>query len=164
MRQARWRGWACGWLLLLAVGVSGSAASAEPSEGWSYALWQEMMSPFCPGRTLADCTSGHAESLRMWILVQESAGRTREDVEEELYERYGDVILAAPRAEGFGLTAYVVPVLLFGAGGLGILFLLRRFTSPLSAASPDTRESVVTEPSPGDAELESRVDEEMRSR
>ena len=32
-------------------------------------------------------------------------------VEEELYERYGDIILAAPRAEGFGTAAYAIPIL-----------------------------------------------------
>ena len=77
------------------------AASAEPV-GWAHALSRDMMSPVCPGRSLADCPSPQAESLRLWIVVQESTGRSRADVEAELYERYGDAIRGAPRAEGWG--------------------------------------------------------------
>ena len=90
--------------LFCVITLGAAPASAQP-EGWAYELSGEMMSPFCPGRTLADCPSPQADSLRMWILVQEAAGRSRPDVEEELYERYGDVILAAPRAEGIGIAA-----------------------------------------------------------
>jgi len=114
------------------------------------------MSPFCPGRTLADCPSPNAASLRMWIVVQAAAGRTRDDVEQELYSRYGDVIRSKPRAEGFGLAAYVVPIGAFAAGGLLVAAVLRRLkrgsaqpTAPTPAAAP------------ADPELERLVDEEL---
>ncbi len=110
------------------------------------------MSPFCPGRTLSECPSPQATSLRMWLIVQEAAGRGRAEVEAELYERYGDVILAAPRAEGFGITAYLIPVVagLMGAGLL-VLFLRRQTHAPAPVAAAG----------PVDAELERLVDEEL---
>ena len=138
-------------LVCLGLAFPAAAASGDP-EGWAYSLSNEMMSPFCPGRTLADCPSDNAESLRLWILVQESTGRARGDVEAELLERYGDVILAAPRPQGFGLAAYVIPVSVFVAGGLLVGIFLRRQT----AASDET---------PGveglDPVLAQRVDEEL---
>ena len=115
-------------------------ASAEP-EGWAHTLSREMMSPCCPGRSLADCPSPQAESLRLWIVVQESTGRSRADVEAELYERYGDAIRGAPRAEGSGICAYAIPVLAFAAGGVLVVAFLRRRTrgggGPVAAPALD---------------------------
>src|SRR5262249_46943456 len=108
---------ACAALLALAALMAFAAAAEEPaapadrgaSTRWAYDLANDLMSPFCPGRSLADCPSPDAASLRMWILVQAAAGRTRDDVEQELYARYGEVIRAAPKAEGWGLAAYWIP-------------------------------------------------------
>jgi len=141
--------------LLLAGLLVAPPAGAQESEGWAYDLSSEMMSPFCPGRTLSECPSDQADSLRMWILVQEAAGRSRADVEAELFERYGDAMLAAPRAEGFGLTAYVVPIAVFVAGGLFVAWVLRRWVS-----SRPGRASFGA-PRAADPELERLVDEEL---
>ena len=114
-------------LLAMCWLVAASATAAEP-EGWAYDLSNELMSPFCPGRTLSECPSPQADSLRMWLLVQESAGRGRDDVEAELLERYGDVILAAPRMEGVGIAAYAIPAVVFALGGAVVALFLRRQT------------------------------------
>jgi cytochrome c-type biogenesis protein CcmH/NrfF len=111
----------------------GAVAQETPApEGWAYEVAAELMSPFCPGRTLADCPSQAAKSLVMWLVVQEAAGRTRVEVEEELYERYGDVLRPAPEARGFGLTAYLIPIFSFGGGGLLLFAFLRRQTRKAS--------------------------------
>ena len=150
---------AAAFALICVLALGAAPASAQP-EGWAHDLSSEMMSPFCPGRTLADCPSPQADSLRMWILVQESAGRSRQDVEEELYERYGDVILAAPRAEGIGIAAYAVPVLAFLGGGGLIAWLLRRLTAR-AAADPEPKISAVPGESALESELERIVEEEL---
>ncbi len=136
---------------------AGATAEEPTPAGWAYDLSREAMSPFCPGRSLADCPSPQAESLRMWILVQEAAGRERADVEAELVERYGDSVRGAPRASGFGLAAYAIPVVAFAAGGGVLVVFLRR----------RTREG--TEPTPArapalDPELARIVDRELESR
>jgi cytochrome c-type biogenesis protein CcmH/NrfF len=142
-----------GALLVLALVVP---ASAEEPDGWAYRYFGEIMSPFCPGRTLAACTSPQAESLREWILVQEQQGRGLEDVHEELVGRYGDVILSAPRAQGFGVTAYLIPLLIFLAGGLLVGVFLWRQTR---AAAEHAAEAPPAEPL--DPEIERLIDEEL---
>jgi cytochrome c-type biogenesis protein CcmH/NrfF len=134
------------WLLLAGFGLALAALSVVPaaraSEGWAYQMAGELMSPFCPGRSVADCPSPQAQTLRMWLIVQESAGRSRADVEAELVSRYGETILGAPRARGFGLTAYTIPVAVAAAGALLLGWFLRRQTrarqlpsaQPVSAA------------------------------
>ncbi|MCH2409781.1 cytochrome c-type biogenesis protein CcmH [Myxococcota bacterium] len=85
------------------------------------------MSPYCPGRALSECPSSAAEELRLWIIQQENSGMSREFVESALFTRYGDILLQAPKAEGVGLIAYVVPGGLFVVIGLvGLVFILRR--------------------------------------
>jgi cytochrome c-type biogenesis protein CcmH/NrfF len=142
--------------LALASAAPAWAQAAEEPEGWAYRYFGEVMSPFCPGRTLAACTSGQAESLRMWIMVQEAAGRSRADVHSELLERHGDVILSAPRARGFGVTAYAIPAAIFLAGGLLVVVFLRRQTR---ASAERAAEAPPAEPL--DPEIERIIDEEL---
>jgi cytochrome c-type biogenesis protein CcmH/NrfF len=148
---------ACALLVVLAP-VAPASAAGEP-EGWSYTSWRELMSPFCPGRSLADCPSPQADSLRMWILTQEAAGRTRADVEDELYQQFGDVILAAPRAEGFGITAYAIPVVVFIGGGLLVGLFLWRQTRGRSEPPRDPVQATV----PLDPEMVERIERELSS-
>lgn len=156
--RARWAGpGLCLALVLLAIATAAPAdESPGAPRGWSYELWSELMSPFCPGRTLADCPSGDAESLRLWILVQEAAGRSRQDVQAELIERYGEVVLSAPRARGIGVAAYAIPVLAFLAGGALVVAFLRRQTRRAALESHAPAPSA-----PLDPELELRLDREL---
>ena len=141
-------------LALLAC-LASPAASAGAEDTWSAELGRDLMSPFCPGRTLTDCPSPQAQELRAWITEQERQGRPQAEVEEQLFRLYGDVILAAPRAEGWGLTAYGVPVAAFLAGGVVLAVFLRRQAAAARAA-PES-----APPAPGDPELERLVDEEL---
>lgn len=143
-------------LALLLLVLAANAGGEEPRP-WGYDLANELMSPFCPGRALAECPSPQATEMRSWILDQERAGRTREAVEEELYRLWGDQLRQAPRAEGFGLVAYVIPAsLIAGGGALVALFLRRQRGVAVEAEVPARRLA------PVDPELERLLDEELR--
>jgi cytochrome c-type biogenesis protein CcmH/NrfF len=145
-----------GMFAALLLGVSTATAAEEASavpEGWAYKLSHDLMSPFCPGRTLSACSSPQADDLRMWMIVQEASGRSREDVEAELFERYGDVLRPAPRATGFGLAAYAFPVIAFLAGGVIVAVFLRRQTRAVAKPKPSAH--------PIDPELERVIDREL---
>lgn len=144
-------------LLALVLLSSPAALAAAESEGWSYDLAHQLMSPYCPGRTLAECPSEKADTLRMWLHVQEASGRSEEDVTAELVERFGDRVLSAPRPEGFGLTAYVLPVVAFVVGGLLVWLFLRKQTREAAAAP----RAAALPGGPVDPELERMVDEEL---
>jgi cytochrome c-type biogenesis protein CcmH/NrfF len=136
-------------LIALLGFVAPIAASDAPE--WAHQLPNELMSPFCPGVTLAECTSSHAGSLKMWIVVQAAAGRGEDDIREELYERYGDQIRPTPKAEGIGIAAYVLPVVVFLAGGGLVTWFLRRSTRSARVGGPPTL--------PLDPEVERKLDE-----
>ena len=90
-------------------------------------------------------------ALELQIVVAASA----------LLERYGNGVLAAPKAEGFGLAAYVIPIGLFLTGGGLVVFVLRRFTSDQPAAQVPVAAAAAERLS--DAELERIVDDELAS-
>jgi cytochrome c-type biogenesis protein CcmH/NrfF len=142
-------------LLLLLVARTLPAQAADEKSGWSYQLSREVLSPYCPGRALSDCPSPQAAELREWIVEQEKAGVSKAEVEEELFRVFGDELRQAPRAEGMGLVAYLIPVAAFAAGGVLVALFLRRQRSmadrsePARAAAPDPA-------------LERLVEEELR--
>lgn len=111
--------------LALAAGAT-AADTPAAAEAWAYELAHELMSPYCPGRALAECPSPQADALRLWILEQARAGATQEEVEAQLLQSFGDQLLQAPRAEGVGLVAYVVPAVLVVAGAALLALFLRR--------------------------------------
>lgn len=56
-------------------------------------LSTDLMSPFCPGRTIAACPSSQARKLEERILAEAKSGKTREQIEQSLVEDYGSQII-----------------------------------------------------------------------
>jgi cytochrome c-type biogenesis protein CcmH/NrfF len=161
MKPARIRSALALAALGLVLALGSGAPPAQAAQGWAYDLANELMSPFCPGRSVADCPSPQAQTLRMWLIVQESAGRSRDDVEAELVARYGESILGAPRAKGIGLSAYLLPVAVAAAGAALLAWFLRRQTRGSAAARPAAS---LAASAPLDPELERLVDEKLAER
>lgn len=94
-------------------------------------LSNELMSPYCPGRTISACTSQGARQIESFILEEAEAGRSEAEIRQELYEQFG--------AEKLGSTHD--PVLVWGSVGLGLLaavaigFAARRWVAKRKAAA-----------------------------
>jgi cytochrome c-type biogenesis protein CcmH/NrfF len=107
-------------------------------------LFNKVMSPFCPGRTIANCPSPQAAELQVSIKEKLSEGESPEQIEAELYATFGDDIRAIPRARGFNLLAWVVPGLFFV---LGVFVVGRWLAGPkpaIAGASSVTEAGVET--------------------
>lgn len=169
-RSAAWiAGWSARWITalglalasapaLVAEAADGPAAPAASKSSWAYDLAGELMSPFCPGRTLASCPSPQAGELIQWIATQEAAGVSRDEVISMLVERHGEEILGAPPAKGITLWAYVFPVLGFVAfGGIAAVVLSRIVAVKTVAAGCEERP-------PASDELARIVDAELADR
>jgi cytochrome c-type biogenesis protein CcmH/NrfF len=140
-------------LALGAAAVAQPAGAPPPESEWGYALSNELMSPWCPGFALPDCSSRYAQDLRLWILEQERLGRSEEDVRGEILAKYGEKMLQAPRAAGRGILAYAIPAALILAGFAVLVAFLRKqgeSAAPAGAA-----------PAALDPTLLSRVDREL---
>lgn len=98
-----------------------------------------VMCPSC-GTTIDQSTSPAAERVRAYVRAGVDAGWTAEEIRDGLVEEYGgdESVLAAPRARGLGLVAWLVPagVVLVAVGvGIGALRRWRRQSSSTDAES-----------------------------
>jgi cytochrome c-type biogenesis protein CcmH len=77
------------------------------------------------GTPLNVSTSAVADQQRTFIAELIAEGRTKEEVKAALVAEYGPRVLGEPEDEGFGLAAWLTPILL-GAGGLALVVLTAR--------------------------------------
>jgi cytochrome c-type biogenesis protein CcmH len=116
------------------------------------------MSPFCPGRLIADCPSPRAAELREQIRERIAAGESADAIRSELYEKYGDYVRAAPAAQGFGLLVWVVPFVAVLAGAGVVVYWLRWRGTP---AAPVSESGPVLD-AESRARLEAKMEAELR--
>ena len=86
-----------------------------------------------------------ANQERAFITRQIAACKSKDEIKAALAAQYGDRVLAAPKAKGFGLAVYVVPVVAFllaaAAVALGARRWRRRRTRTSAPPPPDPRDS-----------------------
>lgn len=119
------------------------------------AIFETVLSPYCPGRTISNCPSPQADELRTTIKQQLASGRNPEDIKEDLYATFGDELRTIPRARGFGLLAWIVPGLAFLAGGWAIVVWMGRTRTPPHVSSEPSSVAI-------DAEIQARLDAELK--
>lgn len=142
-------------LLVFGVLVIGRLALADPlpREGrWHEArlLSESLMSPFCPGLTLAACTSPGAGALREELARRLDAGESESSIVDDLIARFGSRVTGLPERQGSGALAWILPP----AAGLLILLL---------AYGAGRRRTVAAyeEPAADDERMTARLDEEL---
>lgn len=141
--------------VLLAVTPAAWAQGPSPKQQASD-LAHELMSPFCPGKLLSDCTSPNAGELREEMATRIAAGESAEAVKADLVRQYGAEILGAPEAEGIGLLAWVLPALLGVASAAAIAWKIVH-------AARETRERQVPAAAGGaDAATLAQIEDELR--
>ncbi len=115
-------------------GQTPDSVAAEARE-----IFETVMSPYCPGRTISNCPSPEADQLRDVITRKLTAGEAQADIKEELYEVFGDELRTIPKASGFGLLAWIVPGIGFLIGVWWIVGWMRRSgTSTTDVGKTDT--------------------------
>lgn len=155
------------WLLGQTLGAHGTKKTDDAGqrqltpdqEALAGAIARQTMSPFCPGRTLADCPSEYAGEWRRDIRQLLAEGRSPAEIQDELERRAGANLSGSPARD----TSYWVPAAfaVLGVGVLGAIFLRLR-TAPAPAedgAAAETKDTVDREPpSPID---DARLDAEL---
>jgi cytochrome c-type biogenesis protein CcmH/NrfF len=128
-------------------------AADAAAEAQARALFTEVMSPFCPGLTLADCPSPNAFTMRGDIEKRLQNGESRQAIVDELVKTYGAQILADPSDTPTGSIVWGVPFALSVLAAAGLAFFLRRATRNRAEEAPATPAE--------SAQMRSRVDEEL---
>jgi cytochrome c-type biogenesis protein CcmH/NrfF len=146
---------ACAFLALLAFAAP---AAAVPPRVSLPDLESEVMCVLCKV-PLSVAEAPEADAERRFIRTLIARGETKDQIKHALVAQYGEAVLAAPKAKGFGLAAYLVPLLaiLAAIGALAVLWPRWRRT----AREREIRSPAAPPPLPSaDAQ---RLDQELAS-
>ena len=139
-----------------------AAQAASPGAKTSFSeVAGALMSPVCPGKLLHDCPSSEGAQLRELVRRKIFAGETKEQIVRYFVEVYGREVLPKPPAEGFYLTAWLLP---FGGllAGFGVVFVLvRAWTRRPEDAEPSGQREEVPQDAASDDPLENRLKREL---
>lgn len=135
-----------------------NALSAE-QEARARAVDDQLIAPCCFSQTVANHNSPIAESIKAEVRQMLAAGSTEQEIIDFYVGKYGERILAAPRASGFNLLAYVMPALALGAGLVGVVIVLRRWRRPPSSQPAGTGPSTLS--SDEARRFQARLEEEL---
>lgn len=114
-----------------AATASATTASANAkAEELANELSHDLMSPYCPGRTIATCPSPQARKLESNILEQALAGKSRVEIESELAKRFPDIRGYVGRPEIIYGTAVVALLAI-----LGLILAARRWVGHSRASA-----------------------------
>ena len=140
--------------LLLVTGVVCADERSEALDREATNLYQQVFSPFCPGRSLNDCPSSKAAELKDEMRAQLKAGKSSEAVLQEVFQKYGDQYRTVPKFAGVGILVWLVPASFVLIGLiLAVSFSLRK--KKASAVKEERRSTQLS------AEDERRVQEEL---
>lgn len=125
--------------LVLALLALAPTASAAPQTTVN-AIEGEVMCPIC-GTLLELSDSPQAQREKVYVARLVAAGKSKAEIKDELVAQYGPEVLALPKASGFDLTAYLVPVLAILAAAVVLAFSVARWRrdgkrSPAGEAAP----------------------------
>jgi len=129
--------------------AAGAAAAAPPNAA---DLEAELVCPVCE-TTLDQSTAPVAERMKTFIRVRIAAGDSEDEIKDALVAQFGPGVLAEPPGGGFGLLAWLLPLVGLVAGAIAVGLLVRAWSRRAPPAEPSGEQL--------DAELERLVDDEL---
>ena len=112
-------------LLVVAAALLLAAAPPQPKTTLPD-VEDEVMCPIC-GTALNLSGAPQADRERAFIRRQIAAGKTKDEIKDELVAQYGTQVLAEPPKSGFDLTAWLVPGAAILLAAVAIAIGLRRW-------------------------------------
>ena len=134
------------WPLVVALALLASPAFAVlPSEQLSdpalesraRAISTELRCVVCQNQTIDDSDAELAHDLRVLLRQRLKAGDTDRQAVAYIVNRYGDYVLLKPPFEAETLLLWLGPLLVLVAGGIGVVFYLRRRDAGAPAFTAD---------------------------
>jgi cytochrome c-type biogenesis protein CcmH len=151
--------------LLPRTARSQNAADTSVVRGWddteAQRLFGRLMSPFCPGLTLASCPSPGADSLRRDIRAKLARGEAPRTIVAAFAADWGEQMLGAPPVRDWGVLLWSLPGIVLLAGGVALALWLRRVRRGGSAVGAAPRAGA--EAPPLDPVWRERLDAELEA-
>jgi cytochrome c-type biogenesis protein CcmH len=136
---------------LVAALLTGTAMAApSPAD-----LEAQLVCPVC-GTTLDQSDAPVAQRMKQIVRERLAAGATEAQIKAELVDQFGPGVLAEPPKSGFDLLAWLVPLGVLVAGAVGVGLIAWGWSRRRGDGGADDAPAAL------DAELERRVDAELR--
>ena len=132
-------------LLLLAA----SAVAAPARQTTVHDIEDEVMCPIC-GTLLELADSPQAKREKVYVAKLVASGRTKAEIKDALVAQYGPSVLALPKASGFDLSAYLVPIIAIAIAAIALAFSVARWRR--DGRGPPAEEKSAAAPQGEDAE------------
>jgi len=140
--------------LLIAVcllALPAIAAAAPAPQTTVNAIEAEVMCPIC-GTLLELAESPQAKREKVFVAKLVAAGKSKAEVKDALVAQYGPSVLALPKASGFDLSAYLVPILAIAIAVVVLAFSVLRWRRSGRANEPSAADAAANAPQGEDAE------------
>ncbi|HET7485777.1 MAG TPA: cytochrome c-type biogenesis protein CcmH [Solirubrobacterales bacterium] len=122
---------ALGLGLLALAPAAGAAPQTTVTE-----IEGEVMCPIC-GTLLELSDSPQAQREKVYVAKLVAAGKSKAEIKDDLVAQYGPSVLALPKASGFDLTAYLVPVLAILVAAMALAFSVTRWRRDGKRSQPE---------------------------
>ena len=146
-------------VLLAALIVGVPAALASEQHPTLNELEGQLMCPTC-GTPLSMSDAPAANRIRAFVVERIRAGDTRSEIMDKLVAQFGPEIRAAPPASGFGLLAWLLPLVVLVGGGAVIGVYAWRWSRSREPARPPGAPDQNGR-APLDPDLERRLEDEL---
>jgi cytochrome c-type biogenesis protein CcmH len=136
-------------VLLAALALVAPVAATNPPRAAD--LESELVCPVCK-TTLDQSNAPVANRMKGYIRARIAAGDSEQQIKDALVAQFGPGVLAKPPGGGFGLLAWLLPLVGLGAGAAIVALLVWSWSRRRPPGPPAE---------PLDPMLERRVDEEL---
>jgi cytochrome c-type biogenesis protein CcmH/NrfF len=133
------------------IALPTSAAAAPTPQTTTNAIEAEVMCPVC-GTLLELAESPQAKREKVFVAKLVAAGKSKAEVKDALVAQYGPSVLALPKASGFDLSAYLVPILALAVAVPALILSVLRWRRSGREGEPSASDVAADAPQGEDAE------------
>jgi cytochrome c-type biogenesis protein CcmH/NrfF len=138
-------------IALSLLALPATAAAAPAPQTTVNAIEAEVMCPIC-GTLLELAESPQARREKVFVAKLVATGKSKAEVKDALVAQYGPAVLALPKASGFDLSAYLVPILAIAIAVVVLAFSVLRWRRSGREREPSAADAAADAPQGKDAE------------
>ncbi len=125
-----------GLVLVMLAAFPAFGAEASKAAKMEREIEDSLIAPCCWSQPVSQHYSEAADQIRKEVHEMVAAGKSRDDIINFYVAKYGERILAAPRAKGFNALAYILPFAALILGAWLLIVLVKKLRMPAPAPSP----------------------------
>jgi cytochrome c-type biogenesis protein CcmH len=122
---------------VLLAAVFSIGADTKSLEETEREIEDNLIAPCCWSQPVSKHPSEASDQIRQEVHAMLAAGKSRDEIFDYYVAKYGEKILAAPRARGFNALVYILPWAALALGVWFVITLLRKLRSPAPAPFAD---------------------------